>query len=367
MAKILIVDDDPDILRLLEFSLQRVGHTVLISSNGNEGLAQLDREQPDLIVADVMMPEMTGYDFCRQVRAKPSTKETPIIIFSARFQPVDRQTALQAGATDYLAKTDTPDALVARIQELLPATETAVTTKSIGFFSLRGGSGVTSLAINTALALATTQARQVAVVDLAKMGGHTALMLGLRPSSSLARVLATVREEITLETIKPHLIQHQTGIQLLASAHTYDQQLAFTDNLSRLLKALKSGFAFTVFDIAGSSLDFALADTLSHLDKIGLVLTPDMPALQSTAIALQGLSRLAVPQSKVFLIVNQVVAQGNLPLDTLQKALKRPIELTVPFEPEMIKAVNRGRPLLLNSPKSAGAAAIAKLANSLAG
>jgi DNA-binding response OmpR family regulator len=365
MAKILIVDDDPDILRLLEFSLQRTGHTVLISKDGIQGLDQVDREQPDLIVADVMMPNMTGYDFCRQVRAKPEAQETPIIVFSARFQPVDKQTALQAGATDYLPKTHSPDALVARIQELLPATAATVTTKSIGFFSLRGGSGVTSLAINTALALAGTQKREIAVVDLAKMGGHAALLLGLRPSSSIARILATVREGITLEAIKPHLIQHQTGIQLLASAPAYDQQLPFTDDLSRLVRILKSEFSFTVFDIAGSTLNSSLTGILTHLDKIGLILTPDMPSLQSTAIALQGLTRLGVPESKVVLIVNQVMAQGNLPLEILQKAVKRPIGATIPFEPEMIKAVNRGRPLLLSSPKSAGAAAIAKLAETL--
>ena len=131
MANILVIDDDRDILRLLEFALNRAGHDVIIASDGQQGLAELEAQKPDLIVADIMMPKMTGYDFCKQVRASSGAVDIPIIIFSARFQPVDKQTALQAGATDYLPKSISPDALVKRIEELLSGAPVAVGNKSI--------------------------------------------------------------------------------------------------------------------------------------------------------------------------------------------------------------------------------------------
>ncbi|HXW00707.1 MAG TPA: response regulator, partial [Anaerolineae bacterium] len=125
MANILLVDDDKNILRLLEFTLKRAGHSVMMCDDGVQGLAQVKAQPPDLIVADVMMPKMTGYEFCKQVRTKLELKDIPIIMFSARFQPVDKQTALDAGATDYLSKSTSPDTLLHRISELLPAQQPA--------------------------------------------------------------------------------------------------------------------------------------------------------------------------------------------------------------------------------------------------
>jgi pilus assembly protein CpaE len=366
MAHILLIDDDKNILRLVEFSLKRAGHTVTTCEDGVQGLAQIQVQIPDLIVADVMMPKMTGYDFCRQVRTKLNLPDTPIIMFSARFQPVDRQTALEAGATDFLPKTASPDMLVNRIAELLPAEQATSAAKLvIGLFSLRGGVGVTSLAVNLALALASTHKTPAALVDLTPVGGHAALMLGVRPISSVADVLFASGDKVTLDTVKPHLIQHNSGVQLLASALIYEHMLHLNDNrLEQLLLALKSGFPFTILDVP-HMLEPRFAAALQHFDKIALVLAPDMPSLQSTAMALQGLTRLGVPENKVVLIVNHVMSQGALPTEMINKAIKRPVLVEIPYEPEMIKAVNSGRPLLLSHPQSATAMAIAKLASAL--
>jgi pilus assembly protein CpaE len=368
MANILVVDDDKNILRLLEFALKRAGHIVIACDDGVQGLAQAKTQPPDLIVADVMMPKMTGYEFCKQVRTNLGLTETPIIMFSARFQPIDRQTALDAGATDFLSKSTSPDVLISRIAELLPTQQPALATQTaIGLFSLRGGTGVTSLAVNIALALALTKKAKTALVDLASLSGHTALMLGLRPTSSVADALFASKDEVTLEAIKPHFIQHNAGVQLLASSLNYDHLLHLSDQrLEQLITVLKAGFPFTVVDIP-HLLEQRAGPLLRLFDKVGLVLSPDMPSLQSVAMALQGLSRLGVADSHIMLIVNNVLPQGGLPLEIIQKTIKRPIVATIPYEPEMIKAVNSGKPLLLNSPQSPAAAAIAKLANMLLG
>jgi pilus assembly protein CpaE len=365
MANILVIDDDRDILRLLEFALKRAGHDVIIATDGQQGLVEFEARNPGLIVADIMMPNMTGYDFCRQVRASAGASDIPIIIFSARFQPVDKQTALQAGATDYLPKSISPDALVKRIEELLPVAPAAVDHQSIGFFSLRGGAGVTSLAVNTAIALAITQKAKTAVVDLAPLGGHAALLLGLRPTSSVGQALSK-NHDLTLEAISSHFIEHQAGIHLLASPLRFEERLAAHSNsLDQLDTVLSPAYRFTIFDLPCSALEPKTVSLLRQLDAIAVILTPDVPALQSTALALQSLARLGVADEKIRLIVNQVFPQNGLPVETIQKAVKRPVSAKIPFEADMLKAVNSGKPLLLSSPKSAGAAAIARLVNLL--
>jgi pilus assembly protein CpaE len=368
MANILVVDDDKNILRLLEFSLKRAGHTVTICDDGVQGLAQVKAQAPDLIVADVMMPKMTGYDFCKQIRTNLGLTELPIIMFSARFQPIDKQTALDAGATDYLSKNTSPDVLIARINELLPARPVGPTTQAtLGLFSLRGGTGVTTLAVNLALVLALTKRAPTTLVDLAPLGGHAALMLGLRPTSSVADALFASKDDVALETVKPHFIQHASGIQLLASALNYDHLLYLGDKrLEQLVTTLKLSFSYTILDIP-PLLEPRSGALLQLFDKIGLVLAPDMPSLQSVAVALQGLVRLGVADTKIVVIVNNILPQGGLPLEVIQKTLKRPILVSIPYEAEMVKAVNSGKPLLLSSPQSPAAAALAKLANSLLG
>ena len=365
MANILIIDDDKSILRLLQFTLQRAGHAVETAADGLSGLTLIEAKKPDLIVVDVMMPKMNGYEFCRQVRANEDLEVVPIIMFSARFQEIDRETAIEAGATDYLSKTTTPNDLLKRISELLPGRQTATENSAFGIFSLRGGAGSTSLTVNLAVALAMTHKAPTALMDLARIGGHTAVMLGLRPTSSVMQALSATKNNLTADAIKPHLIQHASGVQLLASSHGYDHELHLSDRrLEQMVTLLKSIFSYTLLDIP-HILEPGFVTSLQLLDKIVIIVSPDMPALQSTAMALQGLARLGISEDKIILIVNHIFPTGALPSDTIQKVVKCPIIAHIPFEPDMIKSVNTGKPLLLSNPRSRGAAAIAQVANIL--
>src|SRR5262245_40654662 len=178
MAHILVIDDDQDILRLLEFTLKRAGHAVTIARDGVEGLAQVEVLKPAAVICDVMMPKMNGYEFCRGVRAKPEFQAIPIIVFSSRFQPIDKQTALDAGATDYLPKSVSPDVLNERIDELLSAAGGPPTARGLlGIFSLRGGVGVTTLAVNLAVGVALAHKTTVNLVGLTAFGGNSSLIL----------------------------------------------------------------------------------------------------------------------------------------------------------------------------------------------
>lgn len=369
MANILVIDDDQDIQRLLEFTIRRAGHLVTTALDGVQGLQYAEQEQPDIIVCDVMMPKLTGYEFCRQVRSTPALKNTPIIVFSARFQPVDKQTALDAGATDYIPKSTAPDLLIKRIEELLPKqppdrAAPAIAHRMIGLFSLRGGAGVTSLSVNLAVILAQKLNKATTVIDLAPMGGHTAIMLGLRPTNRMNQLISGGVNDATLQAVRSNLLKHQSGVQLLAFAPGFEQSIDANTILIRAMGPLKSNLPLTILDVP-RLLETNASPLGQLLDYVVLVSTPDMPAVQSALTALRGLEKLGIIGDKVKLVINQVTPHNNLPTNIIQKTVRQPIMATIPFDPNMVKSVNTGNPLVLAQPQSPAAAAIVQLAGKI--
>jgi CheY-like chemotaxis protein len=119
MAKILIAEDERDIRDLIVFTLTYGKHEVVALSNGEEVLECTRREQPDLILLDVRMPRMTGYEACRRLKADPTLRHIPVIFLSAKGQEAEVQTGLEAGAAEYILKPFSPDQLNKRISEIL--------------------------------------------------------------------------------------------------------------------------------------------------------------------------------------------------------------------------------------------------------
>ena len=119
MAKILIAEDEPDIRELVAFTLRFAGHEVVAAANGEEAVQLATREFPDLILMDVRMPRMTGYDACRIMKANPNLHDVPIVFLSAKGQEAEIQSGLEAGAEEYLLKPFSPDELTNRVRKIL--------------------------------------------------------------------------------------------------------------------------------------------------------------------------------------------------------------------------------------------------------
>jgi len=119
MARILIAEDEPDIRELVAFTLRFAGHEVTATSNGEEALKQASQIIPDIIIMDVRMPKMTGYDACRAIKADVMLKDIPVVFLSAKGQDAEIQTGLDVGAEDYLLKPFAPDQLVERVKSIL--------------------------------------------------------------------------------------------------------------------------------------------------------------------------------------------------------------------------------------------------------
>jgi DNA-binding response OmpR family regulator len=119
MAKILIAEDERDIRDLIEFTLKYAGHQVIKAVNGVEAVELAPQVMPDLIVLDVRMPKMTGYEACKAIKEIDALKHIPIVFLSAKGQETEIDTGLQAGAFEYILKPFAPDQLTRRVSEIL--------------------------------------------------------------------------------------------------------------------------------------------------------------------------------------------------------------------------------------------------------
>lgn len=119
MTKVMVVDDEPDIVRLVSFSLKRHGFDVIVATDGLTALAIAEKEQPDLILMDVMMPVMNGHEASKKLRENPRTGQIPILMLSAKSQRSEMAAGIESGASEYICKPFTPSELVAQVTKFV--------------------------------------------------------------------------------------------------------------------------------------------------------------------------------------------------------------------------------------------------------
>ena len=119
MSKILIIEDDPSAKRLVEYILKHQGYEVITASNGLQGLRKAREEKPDLVVLDIMLPGLDGYEICSQLRDDAETANMLILMLSSKVREVDKATGLKIGADDYLSKPASPAMIIQKVASLL--------------------------------------------------------------------------------------------------------------------------------------------------------------------------------------------------------------------------------------------------------
>ena len=119
MAKVLIAEDERDIRDLITFTLRFAGHDVVTAVNGEEAVEKTLKEKPDLVLMDVRMPRMTGYEACKKIKSEESIKDIPVVFLSAKGQESEVTAGLDAGAVEYILKPFSPDQLTERVRTIL--------------------------------------------------------------------------------------------------------------------------------------------------------------------------------------------------------------------------------------------------------
>jgi pilus assembly protein CpaE len=348
---------------MLSLMLQRSGHEALVAAGGAEGLEAAAQDPPDLAIVDVMMPEMSGHEVCRQLRARPATVDIPILILTARSQPADREVALQSGATDFLAKPVSPKDLAAKVDELLTGSQDERAGHVITLASLRGGVGVSTMAVNLAGALRAQHVPNVTLVDFSPNSGHAALHLRVQPKRNWTQMIGQTK--LTPEGIRSLLIRHPSGLNLLAApiSPTYN------DTLTEKQTA-------TVARILGDRADFVVVDAppvlsqmcvgiLKAADLVILVMTADVASVQSVSSAMRTLVDMGVSGRKVHLLLNHPTDAPGLPKAAVERALKRPISFAVPYDAAQFRALAHGSPLVLGDIQSPLVDAVQRIATTI--
>lgn len=139
--KILVVEDDPSALRLVEYTLEQEDYQVITASDGLEGVRKARDEHPDLIILDILLPGLDGYEVCQQLRKESETAKLPILMLSAKAREIDKDTGLKIGAGDYLSKPADPSTIVAKVRALLAGKLDAGARKAIPMLTVTAAAG----------------------------------------------------------------------------------------------------------------------------------------------------------------------------------------------------------------------------------
>jgi len=247
--RILIVDDDPELARMIGVILHKSGYEVTTASNGREGLAKANQVRPDLVILDVMMPDMSGIEVCQKLRDRPATRTVPIIMLSALSDIDTKLSGFQVGADDYIPKPVNAKELLARIQALLLRARIRPPTaaRTIALIGAKGGVGVTTTAVNIGTALA-TQGKNTVLFECRPSGGTLIHQLRLKAETDFSNLLALNPNQIRRPEIERCMVKHASGLQLLMSPP------------SALKQELTIGHVETIFDTLATRMDFILLD-----------------------------------------------------------------------------------------------------------
>jgi pilus assembly protein CpaE len=359
-AKILVVDDDPNVQRLLQYTLKQEGYEVVIAADGAEGFRLWGAEAPDLILLDVMLPKLDGYQVATKIRTEEGTTgHVPIIMLTAEREVEQKVRGLRAGADDYLIKPFHPAELLARIKSLLARfapQETLVGRPPLGrvlaLYGAKGGVGTTTIAINAAIALHRELGRKVALVDgNLQFGDHRVFLdLGLDKKSIVDLVSAP---NIDSDLVRQVMVKHDSGVDLLLAPPSPETaELVSHDQMIVILDVLRKLYDYVVIDI-DKRLDDINLGVLEAADTMFVVMTADLSCLKNVRLVLETIGHLGYEADKVQLVLNRSNAFTGINVKNAEGALKRTIDHQIVNEYRgAISALNSGAPFMFTKADS---------------
>jgi CheY-like chemotaxis protein/MinD-like ATPase involved in chromosome partitioning or flagellar assembly len=379
--KILIIDDDVDTLRLVGLMLQRQGYMVSAASNGTQGLAKALEERPDLILLDVMMPDMDGYEVARRLRKNPVTLTVPILMFTAKSQLDDKVSGFEVGADDYLTKPTHPTELQAHVKALLArAPKRDKSTDQIanalfdhqgymiGVLSARGGLGVSSLASNLAASIYSRTQSDVILAELTPGQGTIGSDFGYQNQKGLTELLQGTVAEITREKVESSLTPHNSGLKLLlASENPRDVTLTSqVQNYEALVSRLSTLARFVILDM-GNGLPAFVQKILPLCDERFIVVEGVPGTIQHTKFLIDEIADLKIDRKSISVVLNnRMRTESQMQLAQVQEKLGHSIAATLTPAPEaFVQATRLLTPVVICQPTNMTSQQFLKIADSV--
>ena len=364
MATILLIDDEVIFHRMIEHSLQPLGHSVHSELTGIAGLAAAARYHPDVIITDLNLPDVSGYEVTRRLRRDPAFAQTPILVLTSQSGLQDKLASFEAGADDHITKPFEPVELIARMNVLLrrvemirqaapagaPARQQKI-ARLIAIHTLRGGVGSSLLAVNLALGLNSLWTAPTALLDLVLTAGQVALLLNMPLKRTWADLADYKPQELEFEILQSIIAHHNSGLDFIA-APTYptDAEGLTNDAFTTSLQLLRPEYDYLIADLPHDFSEVSLL-TLDAADVILLVIAPELSSIRAAAAALDTYNRLGYPPDKVRLVLNNIFPRGGLPRERIEQALNKQVTVTFPYAPDiLIQAINLGHPIIQEEP-----------------
>lgn len=372
--KILIVDDDIDSLKLIGLMLQRHGYEVVAANAGNQALTKAASEKPNLIILDVMMPDMDGYEVTRRLRADPATRDIPIIMFTAKTLIDDKVMGFEVGADDYLTKPTHPAELASRVKAILARntsqsspTGGSKNNKVIGVMGVKGGVGTTTIAVNLGASLLETGESPL-VADFCLGSGSLGLYLGHGQVSSMASMLSKAATEINSRVVEGQVVTHQTGMRLLlSSSRPKEAMLKYsTDTAVSIVSTLRTMASPTIIDL-GSGLNAANNRIIRDLDQLIIVLEPNKVSLMMARELFHAFEADSIQRERLSIVVmNRAQSSFQTPWQEIEQSLGHDIRAIISAAPDLAyQAVEANMPMVLFRPNSITASQLNKLAEDI--
>jgi DNA-binding response OmpR family regulator len=343
--KILIADDDVETLRLIGLMLQRQGFEIAAATNGAQALEMAQTASPDLIILDVMMPDMDGYQVTRRLRQDASTADIPILMFTAKSQVEDKVTGYEAGVDEYITKPIHPAELVARVKALLsraksrPASPSAERGYMIAVVAPKGGLGASTLTLNLAISYAQRVKSEVIAAEMRPGHGSWAQDLGYNAKEGLNNLLKAKPFEIHNNNVESELVRTTyNGVRLLLA----DSEISDVDlvGASAQLEAVVRTLPFLapmVFLDIGVPVLPKLDRVLAFCDEVMLITEPFPASIRGTKRYMQELGNCGFGKSKLLSIVmiNRIRADIQLTITQVQESLGQTVAQVIPPVPEI--------------------------------
>ena len=370
-AKILIVDDEPNLLRMVGYTLQAEGYKIVVAKNGAEALNKVQTEKPDLLILDVMMPDMSGIEVCEQLRKSSETVDLPIIMLSAKVHVPDKIRGLEAGADEYITKPIMPEELVARVRGLLERFRQIrqTTSQKIGtilaFIGAKGGVGTTTVALNVAHELA-RKGKSVVVAELRSSFGTFSAQLNLTSARNIMEALEPDRVHTNKQKLNAQIIHTAPGLKVLLGPQKVNE-----------FREIGPQQAESIIDTIASIADYIILDLPCHPSEasqvaiqrcnfVGLVIEPERTCLMSGKVTKELLTSWGVGGSQVGVVVVRREPAASIRLEEITTHLVSEIIGVIPPAPEaFIAAQSRGVPIVVSNPESFSAKALCDIANKL--
>lgn len=380
MATIVVIDDTQSILQLVSLYLKAAGHQVVTAADGAQGLRAVQENHPNLIITDVMMPGMDGYELTRRLRRDPLTARTPILTLTAHSELESKIKAFEAGADDFMTKPFDAGELVARVNVLLRRAPGAVVAEEegggeeervtppqrghlIAVHSLRGGVGCSSLAVNLAVALAGLWDERVLLTDFVTTTGQLALMLNMPLKRTWADIVHIPLADLALDELETIITPHASGVRVLMAPTDPTQSANMTgERAGKMLELLRGQYGYLIADVTHDFSDIAL-QVLDAADMILLTLAPDLASIRAAAATLETYAQLGYPKEKITVGLNWTFGQQGFARKDIEDALTMPLSFVMPYAPLVfVSAINRGMPPVFEKPEEPVAAYLEDLA-----